>query len=184
MELRFERVDLRDDRAALIDWLTAESWPFHVNCAPTKADIETRLEAGAFDEPNSEMYWINGVYVLGIGLLHIYDLDDVVDGAPGFDLRIREEFRNKGIGTQAVSWLSAKLFKQYPALRRIEATTRLDNAAMRATFRKCGYVKESHFRLAWPVRDGEPVDSVGYGLIRSDWENSTITPIDWHNEDH
>jgi RimJ/RimL family protein N-acetyltransferase len=50
---------------------------------------------------------------------------------------------------------------------------------MRAVFEKCGYAKEGHFRQAWPVSDGSRLDSVEYGILRSDWETATITPVNW-----
>jgi RimJ/RimL family protein N-acetyltransferase len=75
---------------------------------------------------------------------------DLADDTPMFDLRLRAACRGAGLGTHAVRWLTASLFTELPGIRRIEGTTRQDNAAMRRVFRKCGYVKEAHYRQAWP----------------------------------
>ena len=66
---------------------------------------------------------------------------------------------------------------------RIEANTRKDNIAMRHTFLSCGYVKESHYRDAWPsVEDGNVRDGVGYAILRRDWVSGTTTLPDWDDE--
>jgi RimJ/RimL family protein N-acetyltransferase len=44
--------------------------------------------------------------------------------------------------------MTGYLFTEFPGIRRIEGTTRADNHAMRRTFRRCGYVKEAHWRQA------------------------------------
>lgn len=38
---------------------------------------------------------------------------------------------------------------------------------------RCGYVQEARYRRAWPVPGGEPVDSMGYAILRQDWEGRT-----------
>ncbi|WP_250001993.1 GNAT family N-acetyltransferase [Actinoplanes sp. M2I2] len=70
-------------------------------------------------------------------------------------------------------------FELLPAITRIEGTTRADNRAMRAVFLANGFVKEAHYREAWPGKQGEPHDTIGYGLLRRDWLGRTVTPVDW-----
>ncbi len=53
---------------------------------------------------------------------------------------------------------------------------------MRQTVRRCGYVKEAHWRQAWPGRDGTLYDSIGYAILRTDWQAGTITRPDWDDE--
>lgn len=53
---------------------------------------------------------------------------------------------------------------------------------MRRTFRTCGYVKEAHYRQAWPGPAGTAYDAVGYAILRSDWQAGTITPPQWDDE--
>jgi RimJ/RimL family protein N-acetyltransferase len=99
-----------------------------------------------------------------------------------FDLRIRAAHRGQGLGTHALRWLTSYLFTEFPGIRRIEGTTRQDNHAMRRTFRTCGYVKEAHYRQAWSAPGGTFYDAVGYAILRSDWNASTITPPQWDDE--
>jgi RimJ/RimL family protein N-acetyltransferase len=89
--------------------------------------------------------------------------------------------RGLGYGSDAVSWLTRRIFSQHPAIRRIEATTRQDNAAMRAVLRHCGYVKEAHYREAWEGPSGT-YDAVGYAILRQDWQSGSVTPPDWNDE--
>jgi RimJ/RimL family protein N-acetyltransferase len=53
---------------------------------------------------------------------------------------------------------------------------------MRRTFRTCGYVKEAHYRQAWPSPGGTINDAVGYAILRTDWQAGTVTPPDWDDE--
>ena len=94
------------------------------------------------------------------GFIRLFDLDDVDDDYPLFDLRIRAAYRGRGLGKCAVQWLMKYLFERYPQLDRIVGTTRVDNSSMRKTFRFCGYVKEGHFRKDWSTSNGDCFDTV------------------------
>ena len=48
--------------------------------------------------------------------------------------------------------------------------TRHDNLAMRRVFQKCGFQQEALRRRAWQVDGGEPVDCVGYAILRDEFE--------------
>jgi RimJ/RimL family protein N-acetyltransferase len=112
--------------------------------------------------------------------LRVDDLGSSWD--PSWDLRIAEAHRGAGIGTGAVRWLSGQIFGNWPGVRRIEAQTRRDNRAMRTVLRRCGYVKEAHYRQGWPAQDGVIRDGIGYALLRQDWEQGTTTPVDWDGD--
>jgi RimJ/RimL family protein N-acetyltransferase len=56
------------------------------------------------------------------------------------------------------NWLRGRLY------------TRHDNVAMRRVFEKCGFLKEAHHRRAWRVAGAEPVDAVGYAILRDEAE--------------
>ena len=49
---------------------------------------------------------------------------------------------------------------------------------MRKTFLRAGFLKEAHYRLAWPTNDGGRVASIAYSILRQDWENGTLTHFD------
>lgn len=51
---------------------------------------------------------------------------------------------------------------------------------MREVFLRCGYVKEAHYRQAWP--GDVPHDAVGYAVLRSDWSTGTVTPPNFADE--
>jgi RimJ/RimL family protein N-acetyltransferase len=50
---------------------------------------------------------------------------------------------------------------------------------MRIVLRRNGYVKEAHYRQAWPGQDGSRHDGIGYAIHRSDWRSGTTTPVHW-----
>jgi RimJ/RimL family protein N-acetyltransferase len=166
MEFSRFRVEEAD---ALVGFLTGEEWPFHVESTVDGAAVRARVDAGAY----SDAFWIRDDLAT-LGLVRLMDLDD---GTPLFDLRVRASARGRGVGTAAVAWLTEHVFTNYPT-DRVEGTTRQDNHAMRHVFTKAGYVKEAHYRDAWPSRDGLR-DSVGYAILRRDWKDGVITPVDW-----
>lgn len=158
----------RADADALPAFLTAEEWPFHVVPNPDPRDLQRQLDNGAYDAA----FWITDGGEK-IGLIRLMDLDE----DPLFDLRISERARGRGVGTAAVHWLTDHVFTNY-ATNRIEGTTRADNHAMRRVFAKAGYVKEAHYREAWPA-EGHTHDAIGYAMLRRDWETGTTTPVNW-----
>ncbi|MFF5208538.1 GNAT family N-acetyltransferase [Streptosporangium sp. NPDC000396] len=165
------------DAEALADFLTEEEWPYHAG-TQDRETVRRRAAEGLYDNEETRTFW---VLVDGerAGLVRLLDLGD---DTPMFDLRIREAWRGRGIGTKAVSWLTGYLFTELPGILRIEGTTRQDNRAMRAIFRKSGYAKEAHYREAWPGLDGARHDSIGYAILRRDWLSGTVTPPDWQDE--
>ena len=111
------------------------------------------------------------------------DIDDIAGGgAPLFDLRLAQEHRGRGLGEAALRALTSHVFATYADLRRFEGQTREDNIAMRTVFVRSGWVKEAHYREAWPVEGGEPLASIAYGMLRRDWETGTTTPVPWGDE--
>lgn len=163
---------LQVDRGVLddvVEFLVGEEWPFHVEPRLDAARVRERAAGGAYDHA----FWIaDGADRLG--MVRLMSLDD---GAPLFDLRLRAASRGRGVGTEAVRWLTAHVFTNYRT-NRIEANTRQDNHAMRRVFVKAGYVKEAHYREGWPSAD-HMYDAVGYAVLRRDWENGTTTEVNW-----
>ncbi len=155
----------------LADLLTEERWPYHAGTI-SRDVVRNRVAEGYYDNTAVRTFWI----IEGtdrVGLIRLSDLDD---DTPLFDLRIRAERRGRGLGTGAVTWLTAYLFGELPHIRRIEGTTRQDNHAMRRVFQRCGYAKEAHYREAWPGPGGEIHDAVGYAILRRDWATGIATP--------
>lgn len=152
----------------VVAFLTSEEWPFHVVPKPSPDDIRSQFAAGAFEQA----FWI--VDGGRLGLVRLMDIDD---GTPLFDLRVATSARRRGVGTAAVRWLTGHIFTNYET-DRIEGTTRDDNRAMHQVFTRTGYVKEAHYREAWPSTPGTH-DAIGYAILRRDWATGTTTPVNW-----
>ncbi|GAA3706545.1 hypothetical protein GCM10022224_085120 [Nonomuraea antimicrobica] len=165
------------DTDALVDFLTGAEWPFHAGVQDAAA-IRRRVEEGRYDDAENRTFWLlaDGERA---GLVRLFDL---TDGTPMFDLRVGEAWRGRGLGTAAVRLLTSYVFTEFPEATRIEGSTRKDNVAMRVVFLRCGYVKESHYRESWPAPDGTVHDSVGYAILRRDWQSGTVTLPDWDDE--
>lgn len=167
MALRFEPVNWPHDAPAVVELLVANEWPCHSVPVLSPADAARVRVAG--DDVTS--FWIRDGGE-AIGLVRLLDLTDVDDGSPVFDLRIAEGHRGCGIGRRAVAWLTDHLFRTYPALHRIEATTRDDNVAMHAVLAHCGYRLEGRFVEAWLNADGSRSDTLIYAILRHEQPNS------------
>ncbi len=160
MDVIERELKLPEERAILVSWLTSEPWIFH---GTTNLDVErvnSLIDAGTFGAPDAQTFWLFTSDAERVGLIRIFDLQDIVDGNPLFDLRIKRAYRGKGFGKAALRWMTTYLFEKYPALNRIEGNTRFDNIAMRRVFRDCGYVKEGHYRDGWHGDNGQEFDSV------------------------
>jgi len=181
MDVTYERL-VAADADPLADFLIAGPWPFHGPKALDRDTIRRRVLDGFYDSDDSRTFWITegGEKV---GLIRLFDLADVAEGgAPMFDLRIGQAHRGRGLGGQALAWLTRYLFTEFPDLRRIEGNTRQDNRAMRRTFLSGGYAKESHYRDAWPGEQGRVHDATGYAILRRDWLSGVTTPPDWNDD--
>jgi RimJ/RimL family protein N-acetyltransferase len=162
------------EAAALAGFLTGERWPFHAG-VPDRAKVLGQVDRGHWDGPSAATFWLDRDGTRA-GVVRLFDLDDPT---PMFDLRIAAAHRGRGLGGQAVAWLTGHLFTTLPGIRRIEATTRIDNHAMRAVLGRNGYVKEAHHRQAWPAPGGAVYDAIGYAILRPDWQSGTTTPVRW-----
>jgi RimJ/RimL family protein N-acetyltransferase len=183
MKILFE--ELTDGKKSqLLEFLSSGYWPFHSTPKLSKDKLEKQFDEGYFIGEGHKTFLIliedrSIADKLIAGVIRLFDLgsgpDD--DETPLFDIKIKEEYRGKGIGRQALSWLSDFVFTNYPNKLRFEATTRIDNIAMRKVFEECGFVKEAHYRQAWPDAEGNRYDCTGYAILRKDWLTKTKTPV-------
>jgi putative hydrolase of HD superfamily len=74
-----------------------------------------------------------------------------------------------GIGFEAFGLWSDYVLRQMPELVRVGLGTWSGNVRMMRLAEKLGFVQEACFRKARIVR-GEYYDSVGYGVLREEWE--------------
>ncbi|MFI1714932.1 GNAT family N-acetyltransferase [Streptomyces sp. NPDC053513] len=177
MEITYERFE-STDAEELVGFLSGDTWPFHGSDVVDRDEVRQWIREGRYDNQDNRTFWI---VTAGerTGLVRLMDL---CDDTPLFDLRIRSEHRGRGLGGQALTWLTGYVFTEFPQVQRIEGTTRQDNVAMRRAFRKCGYVKEAHYRDAWPAAHGKVRDAVGYAILRRDWLSGSTTLPDWNDE--
>jgi RimJ/RimL family protein N-acetyltransferase len=110
-------------------------------------DVDGRL-AGEIDARCPPNAFPPGVFEIGIEL---YD----------------DEARGRGYGTEALRQLLERLFTR-EAAERVQASTAVDNTAMRRVLEKLGFRHEGTLRGYMPSDDGRE-DYVLYALTRGDW---------------
>jgi RimJ/RimL family protein N-acetyltransferase len=164
------------DRAALVEFMTRNVFPFHVRPRLTAEDVQQAISEGAYRDADNDSFWVQHADLGRIGFLR---LEDLTDGAPLFDLRLDGPFRGRGLGVEVLRAATDLVFRSLPEVRRFEGQTREDNIAMRRTFLRCGWLKEAHYRQGWPVPGQEPLASVAYGILRRDWATGTTTTFVW-----
>ncbi len=164
-----------DQRDALIAFVTADTYPFNGVPAPTSEDVASWIDTGIF----TETFWIMLDGTTRAGVVQYQDASLI---HAEIHIRLHTLYRGRGIGMQALAWLTDHLYQTFPAKHRVEGWTRADNIAMRRVFRACGYIKEAHLRLDFPAGDGTYRDKIGYAILRDDWRTQTFTPVKWHDE--
>ncbi|MBQ1444195.1 MAG: GNAT family N-acetyltransferase [Renibacterium sp.] len=178
MQIRFNPIDPAAEAAELVAFLCGNEWPFHGSARLDEVAVRHRIAAGHYWNSDREAFWIEAPE--RIGYLALEDLADLADGGnPVFDLRLAEQYRGRGLAVPVLRALAGLVFERFPSVRRLEGQTREDNLAMRKAFRKAGFLKEAHYRQAWPTGDGGYLASVAYGLLRGDFETGTVSSFDW-----
>jgi RimJ/RimL family protein N-acetyltransferase len=76
--------------------------------------------------------------------------------------------RGRGAGREAVELFTGHLFEE--GVDRVQASTALDNAAMRRVLERLGYTYEGILRDYAPSGDGGREDYAMYGMTRRDWQ--------------
>jgi RimJ/RimL family protein N-acetyltransferase len=179
--VELEPLRLPDDAGALLAFITAQDWPFHYHLRPTEAQVQAWIGAGTYAPPGSRTFWIM-VDGERAGLTRLFDLEDIDDGEPQFDLRVGAAWRGRGVARTALRALCDHAFGTWPPLSRISAETRADNVAMRRVLVSCGFVLEGQLRRAWHSADGARHDALWFGLLRDDWARGVTTPVHWVDE--
>lgn len=52
----FVRIDPAAERDALVDFLTSNSWPFHMNASPTSQNIDDAIADGAYRDSENDSF--------------------------------------------------------------------------------------------------------------------------------
>lgn len=163
MGLEFELL-VPEDAGTLAAWLTSERWPMHGLAEWTEAEVLDAVATGAFTDVNASFWVREGGE--RVGLLQFRWLDEP---SPDVGLRVLERYRGRGIGTAMLVWAAAHVFNETPR-HRLCGETRIDNVAMRRAFDRCGWSQEAHYRASWPDGEGGWVDTIGYAILRDEWE--------------
>lgn len=160
--------------------LTSCKWPYHSTPVLVKEKLKTQYREGYFNSSGKRTFILQYENE-DVGVIRLFDLGENKDDneTPLFDIKIKSEYRGRGLGKASVKKLVDLVFNEYPNKNRFEATTRADNIAMRRVFENCGFVKEAHYRQAWPDAEGNRYDCAGYSVLRQDWKNKAITPVEW-----
>jgi RimJ/RimL family protein N-acetyltransferase len=78
-----------------------------------------------------------------------------------------EHARGQGVGREAVELFTGHLFDE--GVERVQASTAVDNAAMRRVLERLGYTYEGVLRDYAPADDGGREDYAMYAMTRRDW---------------
>ncbi len=171
-----------EEQEQLIEFMTTNVWPYHVNSHPARDIVEKTIDEGGYESDEAKTFWVVNDDDKKIGMVKIYDLQDDI---PLFDLRIAEKWRGLGFGTEALKLVIEYVFSLPDNKIRIEGHTRQDNIAMRKTFENAGFVKEAHLRQAWYVpKENAYYDAVTYGITRQDYFEGKTTPVSWDDEEN
>jgi RimJ/RimL family protein N-acetyltransferase len=166
VQLRFDPFGPADV-TPLAQFLAASDWPYHHETSVDESWVRARVESGHFFAGDAKSFLVRDETEQPIAFARIFDLSDIT---PLLDLRVAARERGRGVGTLALRGLTAWLFAEYPDAERLGGYTRHDNLAMRRVFEKCGFLQEALHRRAWRVSGGEPVDCVGYAILRAEAE--------------
>jgi RimJ/RimL family protein N-acetyltransferase len=128
--------------------LVEHSGAFHDGFLALGVEVGGRL-VGDVQARRPRMAMPTGVYEIGIDL---FAPDD----------------RGRGYGTQAVAQLTELLFAEHEA-ERVQASTAVENGAMRGVLEKLGYTFEGVMRSFMPAGDGRRDDYALYGVTRAEW---------------
>ncbi len=167
------------DDDSIAEFLSGEEWPYHSRSKLDREGVRAQLANGYFESNDSQSFMIETENSVMIGIMRLFDIEDIGDGSPMFDIKISSVHRSKGVGCMAVKWLTDYVFNTWPQQNRFEATTRVDNIAMRKVFVKNGFVREGHYRQAWPGEGSMKYDAVQYAILRHDWLLGSTTKINW-----
>lgn len=152
------------DADAAVTFLSSSEWPYHGQPVLTD-ELASKIRLVGDD---IESFWVKAGDET-IGLVRVFDLEDLAIGSPLLDIRIAQQHRGQGVGRATVSWIVDHLFSSYGELHRIEATTRHDNLPMQRVFDRCGFRLEGRMLEAWANADGSRADTWTYAILRREW---------------
>jgi RimJ/RimL family protein N-acetyltransferase len=147
----------------------SEDGPFRRPGDELRERLRRRIERGASLESEGFL----SLAVEGDGRL----IGDIQARAPKYafppgvceiGITLLPDVRGKGFGREAVAQFTELLFSE-KAMERVQASTALDNMAMRRVLELVGYRYEGVLRSYAPGGAGAREDYVMYAVVRPDW---------------
>ncbi|MEJ0053885.1 MAG: GNAT family protein [bacterium] len=156
------------DLPAIHHLLTSNRWEYFLDPIIDERGLAIRDENYFSSETAQTLVCYDESKLLGF--IHFDNIKNSGSDAPSFTLCVDKDARGKGVGTKLLKEGIAYIFGRYDKIRRIYATTREDNAAMRKVFESLGFRQEARHKKEWENREtGEYVDAVGYALLREEF---------------
>jgi RimJ/RimL family protein N-acetyltransferase len=159
MHPSLQALDVAADSDALVEFLTAHEFPFHLRTTWTREQALEAIASGRFGGEDASGFWI----VEDDERVGVAVLSEITDPTPLIDVRLAEQARGRGLGTTAVAALTEVAFSR--GFDRVEAQTRDDNLAMRRLLTRLGFTREARYRRGWDAEH----DSLGYAVLRAEW---------------
>lgn len=163
------RTFISGDIPALHQLLTSNRWEYFLDSVIDKQGLDLRDEKYFASDTTQTLVCVDSKGSL-VGFIRFFDIKNSDIDSPLFIVNVDEGARGKGVGTELVSRGVRYVFDTYDKIRRIEATTRVDNKAMQKVFESTGFRHEATYRKVWRIKEGKYVDSLGYAILREEFE--------------
>lgn len=149
-------------------FLSSQVWKFYEEENISITSINNKLEKNHFLNTKTKTYLCYENNEL-LGMIRYFDLEDIDDEIPMFDIKVNEKSRGKGIGTYLLLNSLKIIFEKYSKIQKIEATTREDNIAMQKLFEKCNFKLWGKSSKSWKTLTGDFMQTYHYELLKENF---------------
>ncbi|MHB1129456.1 MAG: GNAT family N-acetyltransferase [Ilumatobacteraceae bacterium] len=163
------RLFVSEDIPALHHLLTSNRWEYFLNPVIDERELAVRDKRYFASDTTETLVYIDSERSLK-GFIRFFDIKNSDIDSPLFIVNIDESARGIGVGTELVRRGVKYVFDTFDKIRRVEATTRVDNKAIQKLFESAGFRHEATYRKVWRVKDGKYVDSLGYAILREEFK--------------
>lgn len=161
-----------EDLSALHLLLASNRWDYFLDPVINERGLKIRDEKYFMSDTTQTLVYVDEANKL-LGFIHFDKIKNSAGDSPSFTLCVDQGARGKGIGQKLLHNGVKYIFEHHDKIRRIYATTREDNVAMRKTFESENFRQEAHYKKEWENRDtGEYVDSIGYAILREEFRDN------------
>lgn len=160
---------ISQDIPAIHHLLTSNRWEYFLHPVIDERELQVRNEKYFASNTTQTLVYIDSAESLK-GFVRFFEIKNSDSESPLFTVKVDESARGKGVGTQLVVQGVRYIFDTYDKVRRVEATTRVDNKEMQRVFKSVGFRHEATYREVWRIKEGKYVDSLGYAILREEFE--------------